>query len=179
MGFVVIDADGQRFFCADQHHQFAAAGNGRVNQIALQKNIMLGQDGDHYGRIFGTLRLVDRDGISQNNFIEFEKSVKNLKEMVSKTLYEDLLKINAVSDSNVRSGAYLTLAGLVLGLILAVVISSNISKPMKQVVDVIGKWAAISILALLAGLALAYTPSLGKESEPAAAKPKKQKTSIH
>ncbi len=51
-GFIVVDADGQGFTGADQHHQAAAPGDGGVDQVALQEHVVLDQDRHHHGRVF-------------------------------------------------------------------------------------------------------------------------------
>ena len=44
---------------------FYSPSNRRINQIALQKHIMLAQDRDNLGRIFGALGFVDGNGVCQ------------------------------------------------------------------------------------------------------------------
>lgn len=74
----------------------------------------------------------------RQRFEELEKTAEDFKTLVSMALYESLEEINRVSVGNVRWSSYLTMIGLVLGVGLALVISRNISRPMKRVVEVIG-----------------------------------------
>ena len=67
---VISDSDRQRFFGAHHDYQFFAPGNRRINQIALQEHIMLAQDRDNHGRVFGALGFVDGNGVGQDNLIQ-------------------------------------------------------------------------------------------------------------
>ena len=49
---IVLDCDLDGFLAADQHAQRLGAGDGGVEQVALQHQIMLGHQGQHHGREF-------------------------------------------------------------------------------------------------------------------------------
>jgi hypothetical protein len=67
---VIPDPYGQGPFGTHHAHQFLSTGNRRINQIALQERIMLGQDRDNHGRVFGALGFVDGDGVGQDDLIQ-------------------------------------------------------------------------------------------------------------
>jgi hypothetical protein len=66
----IPDPYGQGPFGTHHDHQFLSPGNRRINQIALQEHIMLGQDRDNHGRVFGALGFVDGNGVGQGNLIQ-------------------------------------------------------------------------------------------------------------
>jgi hypothetical protein len=72
---VVADRDAQRLLLPDQHHQPFAPRDPRVDQVALEQHVVLGSQRDHHRWKFRSLRLVDRDGISWGNFIQFTEIV--------------------------------------------------------------------------------------------------------
>jgi hypothetical protein len=67
---VIPDPYDQGFFGTHHDHQFLSPGNRRINQIALQEDIMLEQNRDNHRRVFGALRFVDGNGVGQDNLIQ-------------------------------------------------------------------------------------------------------------
>ena len=68
---IVLDRDLDGFLAADQHAQRFGAGDGGVEQVALQHQVVLGNQGQHHGREFRALRLVHRDRVSQGKLVGF------------------------------------------------------------------------------------------------------------
>ena len=58
--FVIFDPNRKCLFCSDDYHQLSSPGHGCINQVPLQKHIMLDQNGDNDCWIFGALGFVDR-----------------------------------------------------------------------------------------------------------------------
>ena len=67
--------DGDRFLLPDQDHQSFAACHAGIEQIALQHRVVLGDDGDDHGWIFGALRFMDGRRVRQHDLIEFSERV--------------------------------------------------------------------------------------------------------
>jgi hypothetical protein len=55
-----------------------------VEEVALQHGVVLGQDGDHDGRVFGALALVNRRGICRHQGVELDERAP-LEQRVSRT----------------------------------------------------------------------------------------------
>jgi hypothetical protein len=53
--FIVVYAHGEGFSGAHHHHQISASCYGGIDQVALEKDIVLGEDRDYHCRIFRTL----------------------------------------------------------------------------------------------------------------------------
>ena len=70
-----MDGDAERLPLPDQHEQPLAPCDPRVNQVALQKHVVLGRHRNHHCREFRALRLVNRDGVGQCNFIQLPEVV--------------------------------------------------------------------------------------------------------
>src|ERR1700720_4396273 len=60
---------------ADQHDQSLPSGHAGVEQVPLQHRVVLGQNRDYDGRVFGALALVDRRGVGRPQRIEFAEAV--------------------------------------------------------------------------------------------------------
>ena len=69
LGAVVVHRDGERLRSPHQYHQPFSSGYGGVDQVALQQKVVLGGNGHHHSRVLGTLGLVNRNGIGQNDFV--------------------------------------------------------------------------------------------------------------
>src|SRR4051812_30679804 len=74
---VIAHRAGQRLRLADEHHQLLASGYGSIDEIALQKQVLLHRQRDDDGWKFRALRLVDGDGVGQRDFIQFAVIVTN------------------------------------------------------------------------------------------------------
>ena len=74
-GFVVLHGDADRFAGADEDDQLFGAGDGRIQQIPLQHQIMLGGHRHHHARILRALALMDRNGERMDQFVHFQKVV--------------------------------------------------------------------------------------------------------
>ena len=59
--------DGDGLLLADENHQPLAARDAGIEEISLQHGVVLGQDRDDHGGIFGALALVDGGGIGRNS----------------------------------------------------------------------------------------------------------------
>jgi hypothetical protein len=53
--FIVVYAHGKGFSCPHHNHQISASCYGGIDQVALEKDIMLGEDRDYHCWIFRTL----------------------------------------------------------------------------------------------------------------------------
>src|ERR1700690_682173 len=60
---------------ADQDHEPLAASNAGIEEVSLQHSVVLGEDRDDHGGIFGALALVDGGGIGGNQRVKFAKAV--------------------------------------------------------------------------------------------------------
>jgi len=78
LGFVIFYGNGQGLFGSYQDHQLLCPCNTSIDQISLKEEVMLGHDRKDYGRILASLGFVNRNGIGQDNFIEFRKVVIDL-----------------------------------------------------------------------------------------------------
>jgi len=56
---VVVYGNGHGLLRSHQHHEPPAPGDGGIDQVALEEDIVLGQQGNHHHRILGSLGLVD------------------------------------------------------------------------------------------------------------------------
>src|ERR1700721_2297077 len=59
----VAHGNGDCFLLADQHDQLLSSSHASVEQVPLQHCVVLGQNRDYDGRVFGALALVDRPGV--------------------------------------------------------------------------------------------------------------------
>ncbi len=75
---VVLDPGRQGLLGAHHHHQFLAPGDRGIDQISLQQEIVLHQDGDDNGWIFGALRFVHGYRIGENNLVQIAMFVKDI-----------------------------------------------------------------------------------------------------
>src|SRR5271166_4104708 len=66
----VADSDGDRLLLADQDDEALAAGHTCVEKVALQHGVVLRENRDDHGGIFGPLALVDGRGIGRNQNVE-------------------------------------------------------------------------------------------------------------
>jgi len=98
---VISDSHRQRFFGTHHDHQFFASANRCINQISLQKDIMLGEDWDDHSRIFGALRFMDGNGISQDNFIQVRKIIRHIFAI---KIYDNLLGLGIYRDHPAQIG---------------------------------------------------------------------------
>ena len=62
----VANCDGDGLFLANEDHKSLATRHAGVEEISLQHCVVLGQDRDDHGRIFGALALVDGSGVGGN-----------------------------------------------------------------------------------------------------------------
>ena len=58
LSLVVAHRDAQRFLAPYHDHEFLAPRDRHVQEILLQQDIVLGQEGNHRARVFGALSLV-------------------------------------------------------------------------------------------------------------------------
>src|SRR5208282_899301 len=72
---VVADRDAPCLLLPDQHEQSLAPRDARVDKVALQQHVVLGRKRDDDCRELRSLRLVDRDRVSQRNLVQFSKVV--------------------------------------------------------------------------------------------------------
>ena len=72
-----MDGDRDGLTLADQNDQSFAAGDTRVQQIALQHGVVLRHDRDNDGRVFRALALMDRRGVSRHQRVQFAKAKGN------------------------------------------------------------------------------------------------------
>jgi hypothetical protein len=52
LSLIIVHRNGQRLFGTNQHNQFSAPGHSGVDQIALEEDVVLRQDGKYYRRVF-------------------------------------------------------------------------------------------------------------------------------
>jgi hypothetical protein len=67
---VVLNTCGQRLLASHDDEQFLGPGDGRVNEISLEKKIVLGQERENDRRIFAALALVHGYGVSMDDLVE-------------------------------------------------------------------------------------------------------------
>ena len=60
---------------AEEQHQFLAAGNGGVEEVALQHHVVLGVHDDNYGGVFAALRFVDGGGVGEHQFVQIAGAI--------------------------------------------------------------------------------------------------------
>src|ERR1035437_9082691 len=72
---VIPDRDAQCFLLPDQHEQPLAPRDPRVDQVALEQHVVLRGKRYHDRRELRSLRLVDRDRVSQRNLVQFPEVV--------------------------------------------------------------------------------------------------------
>ena len=72
---VVADGNAQRLLLPDHHEQLLAPRDPRVDQVPLQKHVVLRGERNHHCRELRPLRLMDRDCISQRHFVQFAEVV--------------------------------------------------------------------------------------------------------
>ncbi len=72
---VIANGDAQCLLLPDQHEQPLAPRDPRVDQVALQQHVVLRGERDHHCRELRSLRLVDRDRVSQRNLVQFPEVV--------------------------------------------------------------------------------------------------------
>src|ERR1035437_8991865 len=72
---VVADRDAQRLLLPDKYEQPLAPRDPRVDQVALQQHVVLRGERDYHCRELRSLRLVDRDRVSQRNLVQFSEVV--------------------------------------------------------------------------------------------------------
>ncbi len=72
---IVLYGDCQRFLRTDYDGKFSGPGYCSIEQVALEHHEMLGKQGEDHRWIFASLRLVNRYGVSVNEFFEFGKIV--------------------------------------------------------------------------------------------------------
>src|ERR1700730_8617621 len=63
------------FLLADEDHEPLAASDAGVEEISLQHCVVLGEDRDDHGGIFGALALVDGGGIGGNQGVKLAEAV--------------------------------------------------------------------------------------------------------
>ena len=65
LGFIIPDRHGQGFFGTYHDHKLFSPGNRRVYQVALEQDVVLGQQGDNHSRVFGVLGFMDGYRVGQ------------------------------------------------------------------------------------------------------------------
>ena len=55
LGLVVSDGDPQGLAGADDHHELLASGDGRVEEVALEEHVVLGDEGEDHSRVLVSL----------------------------------------------------------------------------------------------------------------------------
>src|ERR1035437_3405309 len=72
---VIADRDAKRLLLPYQHEQPLAPSDPRVDQVALEQHVVLRGKRNHNCRKLRSLRLVDRDRVSQRNLVQFAEVV--------------------------------------------------------------------------------------------------------
>jgi hypothetical protein len=72
---VIVDSDAQSLLLPDEHHQFLAPRDPRIDEVALQQHVVLRGQRDHHRWKFRSLRFVDGDGVSRGDFVQFPEIV--------------------------------------------------------------------------------------------------------
>jgi hypothetical protein len=72
------DGDGEGFGLADEDEELLASGDGGVEEVALEQEVMLHGEGNDDGGEFGALGFVDGDGIGEREFVEFAEGVGDI-----------------------------------------------------------------------------------------------------
>jgi len=72
---VVADGDPDGLRRADEANQLAPAGDGGVEQVALEQLVVLRGHQDDDGRVLAALRLVDRAGVGVHQLVELGQIV--------------------------------------------------------------------------------------------------------
>jgi hypothetical protein len=62
----ILHRDGDSPFLADEYHQSFAPGDAGVKQVPLQHGVVLGQNGDDDGGVFGALTFVNGRGVCRH-----------------------------------------------------------------------------------------------------------------
>ena len=75
LGPHIVQCQPHGFFRAHQHQQLAGAGDGGVEQIALQHDGVLGGERQHDGGVFGALGFVHGDGVTQGKRVQLGQGV--------------------------------------------------------------------------------------------------------
>ena len=73
--FVVADGDVDGATGTDEDDELLGAGDGGVEEVALEHHVVLGGDGDDDAGVFGALAFVDTDGVGVDQFVCFEEVV--------------------------------------------------------------------------------------------------------
>src|SRR5208282_1327560 len=71
----IANGDRDGLLLADENHELLATGDASVEEIPLQHHVVLGQDGNDHGGIFGALALVDGGGIGGNQRVELAEAI--------------------------------------------------------------------------------------------------------
>ena len=66
-----MDGDAQRLLLPNEHYEFLAPCDARVDQVALEQHVVLRCERDHHCRKRRSLRLVDGHRIRRGNFVQF------------------------------------------------------------------------------------------------------------
>ena len=77
-GLGIVNANGHGFAASHDDHQFFTARNSGIYQVALQQDIVLGDDGNDDHRVFRSLGFMDRDRIGRHDFIQITEVINNL-----------------------------------------------------------------------------------------------------
>ena len=73
----IAHGDGDSLLLADQHNQPFAACHAGVEQIPLQHNVVLGQNGDDDGGILRTLALVNGCSVCRNQRVKLAEAISD------------------------------------------------------------------------------------------------------
>ena len=81
--FRVSDGEGDGLLRSDADDQLPAAGDGGVEEVALEHDVVLGVDRDDDGGILASLALVNGDGVAQNQLVEIGVRVVHVTPVVA------------------------------------------------------------------------------------------------
>jgi len=72
---VILDGDAECTGLADHDHEFAASGDGGVEEVSLEQDVLLDGEGDDDGWELGALGLVHGHGVGGDDLVEFAEVV--------------------------------------------------------------------------------------------------------
>ena len=75
MRVVLVTAIESAFLVPTKHDKFFAAGDGGIEEIAVEHFVVCGMDGDDHAGGFAALVFVDRDGVGQDELVELAKVI--------------------------------------------------------------------------------------------------------
>ena len=75
---VVPDRDRHRLFGPDNDDELLPPRDAGIEEVALEEDVVLGQDRDDHGRVLGALRFVDGNGVGVDQLVELGEVVGDL-----------------------------------------------------------------------------------------------------